>query len=386
MNFLSMSIVSAIQNAGTAIQYVCPEGGNQADRIFTAQDIFIGAETFAGTDQGFNKGIVAEGLFRPYLRNILVTSGSASTHKMEVGISVDGTFKSQILDSYVLGSADVGISDVGLNGEGGYIDSNTVNGADIGYNRIRSANEPELWFINNHCNCKTAGANIDGAKYINLVNNLMYVTDSSAATYYDFKLKNIEGGKISGNDYRQPFNPSRKHVFLDGSGSHMQDIETNDKGLYATAIEYIEITAGCENITVNLPTHISSSDNIAYSNPALYSGAVSSFNDKIRINRGSSGITSVISAGSITAYGDYINVDTEGGAATDDLETITIGTHGQVLRLQSHNNARDVVVKDNVGGLRLEGDFTLSNTRDKLVLIFNAISGRWEELSRSNND
>lgn len=91
-----------------------------------------------------------------------------------------------------------------------------------------------------------------------------------------------------------------------------------------------------------------------------------------------------INAGVITATGSAHRVDTQGGAATDDLDTINGGSDGDILILQTVSSARDVTVKDATGNLRLAGDFVMTNVNDRLML---RLSGsNWVELCRSDND
>lgn len=100
----------------------------------------------------------------------------------------------------------------------------------------------------------------------------------------------------------------------------------------------------------------------------------------------------IIAAGVLTITGTIaslnknlsrINVDTEGAAATDDLDTISGGVSGDVLILAAVNSARTVVCKDGTGNMALSGDFSLNNTEDRLVLMYEGTT--WFELSRSDN-
>ncbi len=99
--------------------------------------------------------------------------------------------------------------------------------------------------------------------------------------------------------------------------------------------------------------------------------------------------TLTIASGSVTAprrYGAAVRIDTEGGAATDDLDTIAVQNGGQIgftLVLGAASASRVVTVKDGAGNLRLAGDFVLNSTNDRLFLIFNGTD--WVELSRSDN-
>jgi hypothetical protein len=82
-------------------------------------------------------------------------------------------------------------------------------------------------------------------------------------------------------------------------------------------------------------------------------------------------------------------VDTEGSAATDDLDTITFpaAVDGTIISLRTSNDARDVVVKYNTGNIVLTGaaDYTLSTRRSVLVLEWSAVTVKWVEVSRATN-
>lgn len=94
-----------------------------------------------------------------------------------------------------------------------------------------------------------------------------------------------------------------------------------------------------------------------------------------------------ISSGIVTVSGDikfrFHSIDTESDAATDDLETINGGSVGDELILQAESDARTVVCK-NGASLGLQSDFSLNNTKDKLVLLCIS-SGVWHELTRASN-
>ena len=95
-----------------------------------------------------------------------------------------------------------------------------------------------------------------------------------------------------------------------------------------------------------------------------------------------------IASGVITIPNSSVGVciiDTEGGAATDDLDTINGGFAGQITVLTPASSARDVTVKDNTGNLRLNGDFVFTALQDTLTLMCKTDGGLWFELSRSNN-
>lgn len=93
-----------------------------------------------------------------------------------------------------------------------------------------------------------------------------------------------------------------------------------------------------------------------------------------------------IAAGAITASRSYHFVDTEGDAASDDLDTINGGSNGDLLIIRAVSSSRTVVAKDGTGNLNLAGDFTMDNATDSLTLIYDTtLGGVWVELSRSDS-
>jgi hypothetical protein len=82
-------------------------------------------------------------------------------------------------------------------------------------------------------------------------------------------------------------------------------------------------------------------------------------------------------------------VDTQGGAATDDLDTITnyYQQDWQKVILRAENDARQVTVKHLTGNISLAGaaSFTLANNKSMLCLIWNADVSLWEEAWRVTN-
>jgi hypothetical protein len=72
----------------------------------------------------------------------------------------------------------------------------------------------------------------------------------------------------------------------------------------------------------------------------------------------------------------------EGGAA-DDLDTINGAGSTLFITLQPVDSSNDITVKDGTGNLRLEGDFVMDHTDDRIFLM--AAGAIWYEISRSNN-
>ena len=98
-----------------------------------------------------------------------------------------------------------------------------------------------------------------------------------------------------------------------------------------------------------------------------------------------SGTNYTIANGVITLVGDTgpITVNTEGAAATDDLDTISGGVETQILLVRAASYTKDVVLKDGTGNMKLAGDFTLNSAEDTITLMYSGTT--WYEMCRSDN-
>lgn len=101
-----------------------------------------------------------------------------------------------------------------------------------------------------------------------------------------------------------------------------------------------------------------------------------------RINTGYDS-TVTIAGGIVTASRPRHLVDTEGAAATDDLDTITGGNEGDILFLEIVNSSRNVVIKHNTGNIftRTGQDVRLTSTNQAFVCYWN--DSRWVEFGKS---
>jgi hypothetical protein len=82
-----------------------------------------------------------------------------------------------------------------------------------------------------------------------------------------------------------------------------------------------------------------------------------------------------IAGGAISPTNSWVLVDTEGAAATDDLDTINLGAFaGGLFILQAVSSARTVVVKHNTGNILCPGavDFSLDNVNDKALCFYDS--------------
>lgn len=87
--------------------------------------------------------------------------------------------------------------------------------------------------------------------------------------------------------------------------------------------------------------------------------------------------TLTIATGAITVTQTNHKVDTEGAASTDDLDTISGGSEGQIIVLRQANSARAVVVKNGTGNIVISsGDYTMSDGKMQLALQYDGTNWR----------
>ena len=95
-----------------------------------------------------------------------------------------------------------------------------------------------------------------------------------------------------------------------------------------------------------------------------------------------------IDSGTITLTGydqiRLVRIETEGAAATDNLDKIDGGVAGDIIICRAYDTTHTVVLTDNTENLRLAGDCTLDASTDTITLIYRDTV--WIEIARSNND
>lgn len=120
------------------------------------------------------------------------------------------------------------------------------------------------------------------------------------------------------------------------------------------------------------------------SNGTTYSAGASSNLNEIFMRAGG---TLTIATGAITigGFSQYI-LDTEGGAATDDLDTINGVSNGKLLVLRTTNDGRDVVLKHNTGNIFNPAlqDITLGKTQDIVFMRYDSNLSKWVVIAYQN--
>ena len=93
-----------------------------------------------------------------------------------------------------------------------------------------------------------------------------------------------------------------------------------------------------------------------------------------------------IASGVITFTQNWHRVDTEGSAATDDLDTINTGVDGHLLILRPASDARTVVIRHNAGNILCQGEnnIILDDIDDWATLIYDGAQSKWLAASGVN--
>ena len=100
----------------------------------------------------------------------------------------------------------------------------------------------------------------------------------------------------------------------------------------------------------------------------------------------STGSELTISSGAITvSYESFYDVDTAGDASTDDLDTISGGSEGDIIILRAENAARTVIVKHNTGNIHLKGEKDCPLVDQTQLLMLRYDGSDWVEISAGAN-
>jgi hypothetical protein len=104
--------------------------------------------------------------------------------------------------------------------------------------------------------------------------------------------------------------------------------------------------------------------------------AAQTFDAPIKVTKS----TLTISGGVVTVSKPQHDIDTEGAAASDDLDTMNGGTQGQRVIIGTVSSARDVVIKNGTGNIFTASgaDVTLASSSAKREFIYDA--SNWREI------
>lgn len=99
-------------------------------------------------------------------------------------------------------------------------------------------------------------------------------------------------------------------------------------------------------------------------------------------------IKQTIASGIINFTSCDISIETEGGAATDDLTTInpfTLAQGNDLLILRAYDDTHTVVIKNGIGNIICGADISLDSKYDRVVLQWDKLYSKWVAISNMNN-
>lgn len=149
---------------------------------------------------------------------------------------------------------------------------------------------------------------------------------------------------------------------------------TNDAIIYCDGTKWLTLLMA--------PVTLSGNNTFAgtntFSGTATFSNDVTFTGDILTPSDG----TLTIASGAITVTGAYHLVDTEASAASDDLDTINGTANGQLLKIRTTADARDVTIT-NAGNIvtPLGQKITLSSTAQTAVMQYDSALTKWIVLS-----
>ena len=87
-----------------------------------------------------------------------------------------------------------------------------------------------------------------------------------------------------------------------------------------------------------------------------------------------------IAAGVVTKTKGYHTIDTESDGATDDLDTISGGSDGDIIFISAEHDDRTVIIKNETGNIHCGGDIYLDTAHKVVSLMYNATLTEWHSI------
>jgi hypothetical protein len=312
-----------IPAAGTGFRYrQTRQTGPSGRRMFTAEHVTF-RPTVRLSANYFDICLHVEGFYRPLLNSVVCWLGQTMTAYATAICKMDSCYAMNIENSYFVGNAITGISSVGGAEEGGWIFKSIVNGSRIGINLTRTAREPNFSLTSNHINTREAGVYVNGIKFLEAIDNLIYCKtydesvgpDAQPVTFKDFHLVDCDASIFIGNGFRTGNNDKRYHYFCSPGGvdelgnvktnSVVRNIQTSNSGYYAALgagycpIKVDATISNPSNLYFDLPEFISNTDFTSYPTPYW---SVSALATNVRIAFGQNIVSFGESAASVPVY------------------------------------------------------------------------------------
>lgn len=317
-------------------------------------------------------GIIAQGGKFTCIGNTIVNCGRHGVFfQPDMSNSFSGNVSALISGNIIKGNKQVSGSTAGINIATSTVASmHAVNSVTISNNQLESFDSGIL------ANPQTGGA-VDKI----IINSNTSLSDMNVRGVYIYAESNTIDGVLISNNYIS-VSSAFENIYLRGTASY---------GISNARISDNVIDGGKTGIRVNYCTNVTTSNNRITNNsgnPRITANSTGYMAYDIYGTTILSDIeqSTTIASGIVTIDNPirrFLQVDTEGSAATDDLDTINGGYVGQSITIYSTATSRDIVCKDGTGNLKLAGDITLSHPDDRLVLEYDGTN--WYQVSFADN-
>jgi hypothetical protein len=325
---------SRIVKIGNVVNDVFSSVANAASAFSHFQDLFDAVVDTQYTHQG----------------NVCGTSSGYGVFFDGASPSGASNFKDLLIDGFQCGAA--GVAAIHVRSAGAVTIANPIVRG--GLNAITFSAITGLLAIRGGSLSDTTSHAIDGNAAIGVNDNCDFVLDGTAI--YNAGANAIILTKLK--SYR--INPAIVDGCTNAITTNGSDQASDVRGKFANMSTGLWVKSGTDAA-------------VRYHDKDIVSSTALSFGNRNR----------TIASGVLSVYADWHYVATEGGAGTDDLDTINGGREGYMLTLRAASSSNDVVLIDGSGNLRLNGSFTLDNAQDSITLLFSG--GEWVEIARSDN-
>jgi hypothetical protein len=234
-----LSLFAIRPNAGTAFDFCFLKKGNAHHRALMMQNVEMRGKDI-GKDY-FSIGVKADNIWRPLFTSVIFAgpfgkdistdlSKESLSYKAKVAFDVSHSYAPRFVNCYAW-AAEIGYKMVDED-EQGAEDGALLNSFAVecgtGVDVFSKGVEPQLLIDGGHYNCRDYGLKINGRKFVNIINCLMYNVDRQSVNpnYTDIYLENCNNVILSANIFQFPGNINRQNIVV-GNKCFEIDIKNN---------------------------------------------------------------------------------------------------------------------------------------------------------------
>ena len=246
-----LSLFAIRPEAGTAFDFLFLRNGNAHHRALTMQNVEMRGQNI-GKDY-FSIGVKADNIWRPIFTSVIFAgpfgkeisadlSKESLNYKAKAAFDVSRSYAPRFVNCYAW-SAEIGyrmIDEDEQGAEDGALLNSFAVECGVGVDVYSKSVEPQLLIDGGHYNCRDYGIKINGRKFVNIINCLLYNVDRQSVNpnYTDIYLENCNNIIVSANIFQFPGNVNRQNILV---GSKCFDIDIKNN----------RFNAACNGVTVD---------------------------------------------------------------------------------------------------------------------------------------